>query len=231
MRSGLPPPSVAVAPLLVVAALGVDLATEHVEAVAHMEHSVAVDTVVAGVAAAGGADPPLVVGLLAEEVVDVEGHDEGLALEEGFRQLAVPDELVGVHRRVVVAPTAVLAQVAAQLEAHGQAQQELSAVAELPGVEVGIGLQLVAGVLIVDVAVERHLEPVVAEAGIEALAQVGRAGGVFLGVAVGPGHVVDVVVVAQAGVGAHVPVGGAVQCGVEGESAVGVPVAVDVLGP
>ena len=43
---------VATTPLLVVAALGVDLAAEHVQTVAHVEHGIRVDAVVAGIAAA-----------------------------------------------------------------------------------------------------------------------------------------------------------------------------------
>ena len=44
---------VAIAPFLIVAALGVHLASKHIEAVAHMEHRIRVDTVIACVASAG----------------------------------------------------------------------------------------------------------------------------------------------------------------------------------
>ena len=84
MRCATLPSAVAVAPLLVVASLGVDFPAEHVQAVAHVEHGIAVDAVEARVAASRGIDPSLVVALLSEEVVEVEGHDERLALEEGL---------------------------------------------------------------------------------------------------------------------------------------------------
>ena len=47
-----------------------------------MEHGVRVDAVVLGVAAPRGIHPPLIVALLMEDVVKIEGYDECLALEE-----------------------------------------------------------------------------------------------------------------------------------------------------
>ena len=91
-----PASAVVVAPFLVVASLGIDLTTEHVETIAHMEHGVAVNAVVAGIATTVGVDPALVVRLLTQQVVEVQGYDKGLALEEGFGHLTVPDELVCV---------------------------------------------------------------------------------------------------------------------------------------
>ena len=43
--------SVAIAPLFVVTAFGVNLATEHVQAITHVKHGIAVDAVVAGITA------------------------------------------------------------------------------------------------------------------------------------------------------------------------------------
>ena len=55
---------ITIAPLLVVAAFGINLSTKHVEAIADMQHGIRVDTVVARVTTAGGIDPALVVALL-----------------------------------------------------------------------------------------------------------------------------------------------------------------------
>lgn len=104
-------PPVAIAPLFVVTAFGVNLAAEHVQAIAHMKHGIAVDAVVAGVAAPVGIHPSLVVALLPQEVVEVKRHDEGLALEERLRYLTVPDEFVGIRGGVVVTSSAILMQI------------------------------------------------------------------------------------------------------------------------
>ena len=224
-------PTVIVAPFLVVAAFGVDLATKHVEAVADVKHGVGVDAVVARVAASAGVDPPFVVALLAEEIVEVKRHDKRLALEERLGELPVPDELVGVARGVVIAAAAVRVEVSGELEALWQPQHDLPAIAKTPGVEVGRWLQLVARVLVVDVAIDGHLQPVVAEAEVQTLVDVGGTGGVLLCIGLFLSHVAHVVVVAQACVGTDVPVGCRVEGGVEVEAAVSIPVAVDVLRP
>ena len=136
--------TVSVTPFLVVTALGVNLSAKHIESVAHVEHGIRVDAVVSRLAPAGGIHPSLVVALLAQEVIEVEGHDEGFAFEEGLRHLSVPYQLIGVHRRVVVSTAAILVYLAAHLYSQWQAQEEMSSIVELPGIEVGIGLQLVA---------------------------------------------------------------------------------------
>ena len=180
MKLGKSAALVAVSPLFVVAVLSVFLATEHIEAVAHVEHGVAVDAVVAGVAAAGGTDPTLVVRLLAEEVVEIEGDDERLVAEERLRYLAVPEQFVGVRRWVIVASSAALVDVAADLETEGQSDEELSAIVELPRVEVGRRLQLVARVLVVAPTVEGDFQPVVAVAEVQSLGDIDAACGVLL---------------------------------------------------
>ena len=82
--------SVAIAPFLVVTAFGVNLATEHVQAITHVKHGIAVDAVVAGVATSVSIYPTLVVALLAKEVVEVQCHNKAFVLEERLRYLAVP---------------------------------------------------------------------------------------------------------------------------------------------
>ena len=194
-----------------------------------MKHGIGVDTVVLGIATGVGVDPTLEVALLLEQVVEIECHDEGLALEEGLGDLSVPDEFVGVHRRVVISPTAVFADVGADLEPCRQTQQDLSAVAELPRIEVGIGLQLVACVLVVDVSIECHFQPVVAETEIQALIEIGGAGGVLLCICLSLCHIAHIVIVTHTCVGSQVPVAQRIDGGIEGEAAIGIPVAVDVL--
>ena len=166
-----------------------------------MEHGIGVDAVVLGIATGVSVNPTLEVALLLEQVVEIECHDEGLALEEGLGDLSVPDEFVGVHRRVVISPTAVFADVGADLEPCRQTQQDLSAVAELPGIEVGIGLQLVACVLVGDVSVEGHFQPVIAEAEVQALVEVGGASGVLLCIRLTLCHIAHVVVISDTCVG------------------------------
>lgn len=54
------------------------------ESVANMEHGISVDAVIAGIATTVGIDPSFVVGLLPQQVVEVEGYDKRFRLKEGF---------------------------------------------------------------------------------------------------------------------------------------------------
>ena len=49
-----------------------------------MEHGISVDAVIAGIATTVGIDPSFVVGLLPQQVVEVEGYDKRFRLKEGF---------------------------------------------------------------------------------------------------------------------------------------------------
>ena len=105
-----------------------------------MEHGVAVDAVVASIATGVGVHPSLVVALLLEKVVEVESHDKSFTAEEGFGDLSVPNQFVGVHGGVVVATTAMFADVGAYLESCWKSEEHLATIAELPCVEVGVRL-------------------------------------------------------------------------------------------
>lgn len=78
---------VAAAPFLFVAALGINLSTKHVQTVADVQHSVAVDAVVARIAAAGGIHPAFVIRLLSQQIVEVQCYSQWLALQERLRNL------------------------------------------------------------------------------------------------------------------------------------------------
>jgi hypothetical protein len=81
----LPPiPTIAVAPFLVVATFGIYLTTEDIETIAHVEHRIGIDAVEACIAATGGRNPTVVVTLLSQQVVEIQRHDERLALQEAF---------------------------------------------------------------------------------------------------------------------------------------------------
>ena len=97
--------TVVVTPFLVVTALSVDLTAKHIQTITHMEHGIRVDAVVTRLSAAVGIHPAAEVRLLAQEVVEVQGHDERLVSQERLRHLTVPDQLVGVLRRVAVTTT------------------------------------------------------------------------------------------------------------------------------
>lgn len=158
-----------------------------------MQHRVGVDAVVTGIASAGCSHPSLVVALLLQEVIEIERHHEGFASEECLGYLTVPDKLVRVHRWVIISPSAMLTQVGAELETQGETNEHLTTIAELPGVEVGIGLQFVAGMLIVHITIQRHFEPRIAEADVESLIQVCGTGGVLLGIRLLLCHITHIV--------------------------------------
>ena len=195
-----------------------------------MQHGVRVNAVEAGIATTSGVYPTLVVALLSQQIVEVKGHDERLILEERLGYLTIPYQLVGVHRGIVIATTTALVQVHTQLEVERQAHQELSTVVKLPGIEVGCGLQLVAGVLVVELAIERHLDPIVTVAHGDALVQVSGTGGVLGGIGLILCHIAYQIVIAHTGIGTYIPMGSTVERRIKGKAGINVPVAVDILG-
>ena len=107
-------------------------------------------------------------------------------------------------------------------------------IGEGPGVEVAAGLQLIAGVVVVDVAIELNLAEPLSQRGAETQAESLADGGLARGVLHRRGihvecHVAYVVVVAQVGERVDIPDAGAVDGCVEHAAPEHIPVAVDVL--
>ena len=194
-----------------------------------MEHGIGVDAVVARLTTAVGIDPTTEVRLLTQEVVEVKGNDERFVAKETFRHLAVPYQLVGVLRGVVVASAGVHVHVGGDLEVERQSQKHLSAVVELPGIDIGTGLQFIARVLVVAPAIEHHLKPIVTEAGCQSLRQVGGARIVLLRVLARLGIEAHIIIITQARVRTYIKMSRRVEGGAKVEAAIHIPVTVDIL--
>ena len=83
--------------------------------------------------------------------------------------------------------------------------------------------------LVIDLAVERHLKPVVAVSGGQSFVEIDRLGCVFPCVGLHLCHITHEVVVAHAVLNAHVPMSSRVDGGVECQASVQIPVAIDIL--
>ena len=125
-------------------ALGGVLATEEIQTVDDMEHTVARDGVVLRIRAAHRADRADERGLLLEDIIELQRDSERLALEETLRDLCIPDEFVGIHRRVVVASPALHVDVRGEGRAPWRRDTQHRTISELPRVEVVLRLQVVA---------------------------------------------------------------------------------------
>ena len=112
---------IAVTPLLVIASFCIHLATEHIQAVAHVQHGVRVDAVIPCITTTGSTYPTFIVALLSQQVVEVQRHNQRLALQEGLGYLTVPYQFVGVRRRIVITPSATLMQITAHLDIKREA--------------------------------------------------------------------------------------------------------------
>ena len=195
-----------------------------------MQRHVAVDGVVFRVGAHRRGDASAQVALLAQDVVELQHDRERTPLEEALRHLRVPYQLVGVERVVGISTARVHVEVGRQRGAPWGRGADAAAIAVLPHVGVGGGLQLVVGVAVVERAVELHLKPTVAVAAGETVADGHVARGVLYGVGVATErYVAHVVGVVEVGESVNVPESGRVERRVEHQRGVHVPVAVDVL--
>ena len=165
-----------------------------------------------------------------QDVVELQTDGERLALQERLRQLRVPYQLVGVGSRVAIAPSARHVQAGGKLHAPRHLHGGVETVVECPRVQVGVLLQGVAVAVVAHAAVQLHLQPVVAVAGSQPLAEGGALGGHLTHVAVAIDvDVAHVVGIAGLRAGVDVEVAGCVDSHIIGHVAVDVPVAVDVL--
>lgn len=89
-------------------------AAKDVQSINHVQHDIAVDAVVFGVAAPHGINGPTEVALIVQNVVELQRQRKVALFQQILRQLHVPHQLVGVHGLVVVATSTVLMQVGRQ---------------------------------------------------------------------------------------------------------------------
>lgn len=92
-------------------ALACLVAAKDVQSINHVQHGIAVDAVIFGVAALHGINGSAEVALIVQDVVELQRQCEVALFQQTLRQLHVPHQFVGVHSLVVVATTTVLMQV------------------------------------------------------------------------------------------------------------------------
>ena len=80
-----------------------------------------------------------------------------------MRKLCVPNELIGVECLVAVSPFAEHVEVCRQVGAPWEGDSGVASIGEVPCGEIARSLQLVFGMCICGIAVDREVEPTVAE--------------------------------------------------------------------
>ena len=128
-----------------------------------MNHYVTVNGAVPRVTTHGGTDVAADVASLTQDIIPLHAQGERLVFEEVLAELCVPYQFVGVHGGILVSTTALLRDIRTELHVPGHVDLEVSAVIEGPGIQVGVLLNVIAGVHIVEAAVHSHFQKVVAE--------------------------------------------------------------------
>ena len=205
------------------------LTSEQVEAIDEVNHAVAVHTIVAIDRTAFTGERTSDVALIAKDVVHLEAQ-RGRTLEEGLRELCVPNQLVAVHRGIGITTTALIGNVGGKRHAPGHHQLRVGTIREVVGRLIVFRTELVLLPRIGDATVDAELKPVVAIGSIQSLTQrkVGR-GVLLLNMCLRIGQIGHIVAIAGVteGVDGVLLVG---QGSVEAEDTESIPVAVDVLG-
>jgi len=139
------------------------LVAHEIEAIDEVHHHIAVDGIRPGIAAIRGTVVAVDAGALTQDVVPLHAYRGILRLEEVLAELCIPDELVGVHACIIVATTALLRNVAAELHVPRHIDDYIATVVVEPCIAIALLLHIVAGVLIVHAGVDSDLKEVVTE--------------------------------------------------------------------
>ena len=137
-----------------------------------MHHHVAVDGIAPRVRTLRGRNRTADVAPLAQNVIPLYGNRSGVAFQETLRKLGVPDQLVGVHRLVIVSAAAALSDVGGQAHVPRHVDLYVSTVREIIRVQIGVLLKVVSRMLVVDVTVHAHFQQVVTEVEVHTFANV-----------------------------------------------------------
>ena len=116
---------------------GLGVAAEDVELVDDVEHDIGGERVAPRVGAHHGVDRAGDVALLREDVVEAEAEREGSVAEEGLRELGVPNQFVGVHRRGRETAARLHADVGRKAHPEGEVKIACHTIGETPSVELG----------------------------------------------------------------------------------------------
>ena len=79
------------------------LASEEIQAIYHMKHRIAVDSIILGICTGCSGDSTREGALLTKNVIELEHDGKRLALQETLRELRIPYKLIGVHTTVIIA--------------------------------------------------------------------------------------------------------------------------------
>ena len=122
-----------------------------------MGHHIRIDGIGLAVAAHRRVDGAADVATLTKDVVGLKRHGGCLSFQEAVRHLGVPYQLVGVHLCAGITSAAVHAQVRGEAEAVVHVQVVAAAIGEVVGAAVVGRDELTLLVVVVHVAVQRHV--------------------------------------------------------------------------
>lgn len=139
----------------------------------YVQHAIAIYGIVLCVAAHGCVYGAAYIALLVQNIIQLECHCERIAFQEARCYLSVPQEFVGVERRVVKASTTAHGQISRYRKPlPWQFDIATGSIGEVPRVHIVLRLHFVVGVRIVHRAIQRNLEHIVAIAKFKAFVQI-----------------------------------------------------------
>ncbi len=90
-----------------------------------------------------------------------------------LRKLRVPNQLVGIHGRVVVTTAAALPDIRGQTHVPRHVDLHIAPVRKAVSVKIGILLQIITCMLVIDVTVHAHFKQIITEIEIHPFANIG----------------------------------------------------------
>ena len=101
-----------------------------------MQHRIAGDTIIRGVTTAHRIDSTREIALLMQDIVELQRNSQRFALQETLCYLHIPDQLIGVHRCVVISPTTCLVDIRGDAGAPWRIDIHAATIREMPCIEI-----------------------------------------------------------------------------------------------
>ena len=108
-----------------------------------------------------------------QDVVPLQRYRGGIPFQEALRKLRVPNQLIGIHGRVVVTTAAALPDIRGQTHVPRHVDLHIAPVRKAVSVKIGILLQIITCMLVVDVTVHAHFKQIITEIEIRPFANIG----------------------------------------------------------
>ena len=132
--------------------------SQQIELINEMDHDVTVNGIVPRVRTLRSGDRTPNVTPFAQNIIPLHCDRGSIPFQETLRKFRIPNQFISIHRRIIISSTTALVYVGRETHVPRHIHLHVSPIRKVIRIQIRILLQIVPGMLVVDVAIHSYLK-------------------------------------------------------------------------